>query len=139
MQVSFSTFSSVSPGKHVSFSSIIGPCMFFPLFPFHLPPIFHPRNLTLKGFCPISNSRGCNSDCVLDFKRVLSRLTKNKILLFNSFSSVFFMFGYIGYWIFMPKYMETQFRQSASTSSLITGKRVAYSQQDTAGSLEAVA
>jgi Organic Anion Transporter Polypeptide (OATP) family. len=57
---------------------------------------------------------------------VLRRLAKNKILLFNSFSAVFFMFGYIGYWIFMPKYMETQFRQSASTSSLITGKHTAY-------------
>ncbi|KAJ9590577.1 hypothetical protein L9F63_016346 [Diploptera punctata] len=31
------------------------------------------------------------------------------------------MFGVIGYWIFMPKYMETQFRQSASKASLITG------------------
>lgn len=56
-----------------------------------------------------------------DFKMVLSRLTKNKVLLFNSFSTVFFVFGYIGSWTFMPKYMETQFRQSASTSSLITG------------------
>ncbi|XP_069675275.1 solute carrier organic anion transporter family member 74D-like [Periplaneta americana] len=56
-----------------------------------------------------------------DFKMVLTRLAKNKVLLFNSFSSVFFMFGFIGYWTFMPKYMETQFRQSASKSSLITG------------------
>ena len=52
---------------------------------------------------------------------VVRRLSKNKVLLFNSFSTVFFMFGYIGYWIFMPKYMETQFRQSAATSSLVTG------------------
>jgi len=58
---------------------------------------------------------------------VLRRLMKNKVLLFNSFSSVFFMFGYIGYWIFMPKYIETQFRQSAATSSLITGKHTDYS------------
>jgi len=58
---------------------------------------------------------------------VLRRLTKNKVLLLNSFSSVFFMFGNIGYWLFMPKYMETQFRQSAATSSLITGKHTAYS------------
>ncbi|KDR21873.1 solute carrier organic anion transporter family member 4C1-like isoform X2 [Zootermopsis nevadensis] len=56
-----------------------------------------------------------------DFKMVLRRLTKNKVLLFNSFSSVFYMFGLTGYWTFMPKYMETQFRQSASRSSLLTG------------------
>lgn len=52
---------------------------------------------------------------------VLSRMMKNKILLFNSFSSVFYAIGLTGYWIFMPKYIETQFRQSASKSSLITG------------------
>jgi hypothetical protein len=58
---------------------------------------------------------------------VLRRLAKNKVLLFNSLSSVFFMFAYGGYWIFMPKYVETQFRQSAAASSLITGKHTDYS------------
>jgi hypothetical protein len=59
---------------------------------------------------------------VLDFKVALRRLVKNKILVFNSLSTVFFMCGLTGYWTFMPKYMETQFRQSASRSSLITGR-----------------
>ncbi|PSN38991.1 hypothetical protein C0J52_25495 [Blattella germanica] len=67
------------------------------------------------------NVGGTSARSFADFKLVLSRLAKNKVLLFNSFSSVFFMFGFIGYWTFMPKYMETQFRQSASRSSLITG------------------
>ena len=88
---------------------------------------FCSQNLTLKVFGPISSSRSCISNCVSDFKMVVRRLTKNKVLLFNSFSSVCFMFGYIGYWTFMPKYVETQFRQSAATASLITGKHTAYS------------
>ncbi|KAL1132404.1 hypothetical protein AAG570_010359 [Ranatra chinensis] len=58
---------------------------------------------------------------VADFIATMKRLVNNKILMFNSFSSTFYTFGMIGYWIFMPKYMETQFRQSASTASLVTG------------------
>ncbi|XP_046981251.1 solute carrier organic anion transporter family member 74D-like [Schistocerca americana] len=56
-----------------------------------------------------------------DFRCAFSRLIHNPVLLFNTFSGVCFMFGVIGYWIFMPKYMETQFRQSAATASLISG------------------
>jgi Organic Anion Transporter Polypeptide (OATP) family. len=57
-----------------------------------------------------------------DFKMAVIRLTKNKILVYNSLSFVCFACGLIGYWTFMPKYMETQFRQSASSASLITGR-----------------
>ncbi|XP_069675274.1 solute carrier organic anion transporter family member 74D-like isoform X2 [Periplaneta americana] len=56
-----------------------------------------------------------------DFKQVVYRLTRNKVLVCNSMSSVLYLFAFIGYWIFMPKYLETQFRQSASKSSFITG------------------
>jgi hypothetical protein len=83
--------------------------------------IQQPRRWFSEHLSPCSKlySHMCNS--LIDFKMVLNRLAKNKVLLFNSFSSVFYMFGFIGYWTFMPKYMETQFRQSASKSSLITG------------------
>ncbi|KAF4523689.1 hypothetical protein B566_EDAN006060 [Ephemera danica] len=56
-----------------------------------------------------------------DFKTTVKRLATNKILICNIISSVFFMFGLMGQWVFMPKYMETQFRQSASNASLISG------------------
>ncbi|XP_049940041.1 solute carrier organic anion transporter family member 74D-like [Schistocerca serialis cubense] len=56
-----------------------------------------------------------------DFRQAVLRLLRNKVLMLNTISSVCFMFGYVGYWTFMPKYMETQFRQSASRASLITG------------------
>lgn len=32
------------------------------------------------------------------------------------------MTGYTPYWIFMPKYLEIIYKQSASTANLITGK-----------------
>ncbi|XP_059481796.1 solute carrier organic anion transporter family member 74D-like isoform X2 [Neocloeon triangulifer] len=56
-----------------------------------------------------------------DFKAAILRLMKNKVLFCNNMSSVFFAFGLIGQWSFMPKYMETQFHQSASTASFISG------------------
>lgn len=46
---------------------------------------------------------------------------KNPTLMMNNFAAVFYFLGYMPYWIFLPKYIETQYRQSASASSLITG------------------
>jgi hypothetical protein len=41
--------------------------------------------------------------------------------LFGSASNSFFVLGLIGYWTFMPKYMETQFRQTAAKSNFASG------------------
>jgi Organic Anion Transporter Polypeptide (OATP) family len=49
------------------------------------------------------------------------RLLKNKVLVCNSISSVCFTFGFLGQWIFLPKYMETQFHKSPSEVSFISG------------------
>lgn len=46
------------------------------------------------------------------FKRVLT----NKIFMLNNIAGVFYYFGYLPYWMFSPKYIESQYRQSASTS-----------------------
>lgn len=51
----------------------------------------------------------------------IKRLVRNKILMLNVFTSVFYFFGYMAYWIFLPKYIEIQYRQSASIASLMTG------------------
>ncbi|XP_055623979.1 solute carrier organic anion transporter family member 74D-like [Toxorhynchites rutilus septentrionalis] len=56
-----------------------------------------------------------------DMIKTFKRLLKNKILMLNNIASVFYFFGYMPYWIFTPKYIETQYKQSASTSSLVTG------------------
>ncbi|XP_050324330.1 solute carrier organic anion transporter family member 74D-like [Bactrocera neohumeralis] len=56
-------------------------------------------------------------DMVVTFKR----LAMNKTLICNNISSIFYYFGYTPYWIFTPKYIEVQYRQSAATSSMVTG------------------
>lgn len=56
-----------------------------------------------------------------DMLNTFKRLMTNVILMCNNIAAVFYFMGYMPYWIFMPKYIETQFKQSASASSLITG------------------
>ena len=57
-----------------------------------------------------------------DFPSALKRLLANKILWLNNFSSVFYIFALIGYITFLPKYIETQFEQSASRAGMVNGK-----------------
>jgi hypothetical protein len=59
---------------------------------------------------------------VSDMMRTFWRLIINPTLMCNNLASVFYFMGYMPYWVFMAKYIETQYRQSASTSSLVTGK-----------------
>ncbi|XP_075211114.1 solute carrier organic anion transporter family member 74D-like [Lycorma delicatula] len=56
-----------------------------------------------------------------DFVETLRRLLNNKLLILNMLSTLFYMFGMVGYWTFLPKYMESQFQQSASRANLVTG------------------
>uniref|UniRef100_A0A1B6CBJ9 Solute carrier organic anion transporter family member n=1 Tax=Clastoptera arizonana TaxID=38151 RepID=A0A1B6CBJ9_9HEMI len=58
---------------------------------------------------------------IKDFNDAVKRLISNRILMFNVMSSVFYIFGLMAYWTFMPKYIETQFRTTSSEASLITG------------------
>ncbi|KRT79827.1 membrane transporter [Oryctes borbonicus] len=74
--------------------------------------IFHASSLKQETETPISFK-----DMIKTFKR----LTGNPTLMLNNFAAVFYFLGYMPYWIFLPKYIETQYRQSASASSLITG------------------
>lgn len=37
------------------------------------------------------------------------------------FSSIFCIFGYNPFWIYLPKYIEVQYNQTASTASFVTG------------------
>lgn len=51
-------------------------------------------------------------DMITTFRKFL----KNKIVVFNISANIFYFFGYLPYWIFAAKYIEIQYRQSASTS-----------------------
>ncbi|KAJ8984527.1 hypothetical protein NQ317_010998 [Molorchus minor] len=56
-----------------------------------------------------------------DMMKTFRRIVQNPTLMLNNFAAVFYFLGYMPYWIFLPKYIETQYRQSASASNLITG------------------
>ncbi|XP_044742065.1 solute carrier organic anion transporter family member 74D [Chrysoperla carnea] len=53
--------------------------------------------------------------------RTFKRLLTNKTFMCNNMASVFYCLGFMPYWIFLPKYIETQYKQTASVSSLTTG------------------
>ncbi|KAK9505167.1 hypothetical protein O3M35_009278 [Rhynocoris fuscipes] len=56
-----------------------------------------------------------------DMIKTFKRLVKNQTLMCNNFAAIFYFLGYMPYWIFMPKYIEIMYKQSASSASLITG------------------
>lgn len=56
---------------------------------------------------------------ILDMFVTFKRLLFNATLMFNNISSLFYFFGYLPYWTFTPKYIETQYRQSASVSRFL--------------------
>lgn len=57
------------------------------------------------------------SEMANSFKRLFTNVT----YMCNNFAAVFYIIGYMPYWIYMPKYIENQYRKSAATSSLVTG------------------
>ncbi|XP_015609202.1 solute carrier organic anion transporter family member 2A1 [Cephus cinctus] len=74
-------------------------------------------NSSFKGENPEPELPASLSDMFTTFKRLLANTT----LMCNNLATVFYFMGSMPYWIFMPKYIETQYKQSASVSSLITG------------------
>jgi len=56
-----------------------------------------------------------------NFKDSFMRLLTNKLYIWNFFSSIFVVFAFMGFGTFMPKYIEFQFRQTGSRSSIYAG------------------
>ncbi|KAH8290809.1 hypothetical protein KR054_006054 [Drosophila jambulina] len=56
-----------------------------------------------------------------DMIQTVRKLTKNKVYVYNTMASIMYFFGYMAYWIFTPKYIETQYRQSAAMATMATG------------------
>ena len=51
------------------------------------------------------------------FKEAFKRLLTNKVFMYNFGSSLFYVFAFMGFGTFMPKYMEYTFRMKASTTA----------------------
>ncbi|KFM75768.1 Solute carrier organic anion transporter family member 5A1, partial [Stegodyphus mimosarum] len=58
---------------------------------------------------------------IKDFPKAVKRLMKNPILVCHVISITFQVNGFAGYFVFMPKFMEAQYQQSASDASLFSG------------------
>ncbi|XP_053675033.1 solute carrier organic anion transporter family member 74D [Anopheles nili] len=56
-----------------------------------------------------------------DFPMALMRLLKNKLLMFNILSGIFYILGSSGYITFLSKYIEVQFHKSTANATVITG------------------
>ncbi|KAH8234036.1 hypothetical protein KR032_011389 [Drosophila birchii] len=56
-----------------------------------------------------------------DFPRALMRLLRNKLLIFNITSGVFYILGASGFMTFLTKYMEVQFHKNAQSATVIVG------------------
>ncbi|XP_055920928.1 solute carrier organic anion transporter family member 74D [Eupeodes corollae] len=56
-----------------------------------------------------------------DFPKALMRLLRNKLLIFNIISGIFYLLGASGYMTFLTKYMEVQFHRSAQSATIIVG------------------
>ncbi|CAB4060811.1 unnamed protein product [Lepeophtheirus salmonis] len=54
-------------------------------------------------------------------KSLVSRLLKNKIYIFNLCSNIAFLFGFMGFITFLPKFIKFNFRKSSSSSGLAGG------------------
>ena len=95
------------------------------LFPKTLPRAAARKVLALERNKSATNVKGDQEPelpaSISDMLRTFKRLLTNTTLMCNNLATVFYFMGYMPYWIFMPKYIETQYKQSASVSSLITG------------------
>ncbi|XP_067623992.1 solute carrier organic anion transporter family member 74D [Eurosta solidaginis] len=56
-----------------------------------------------------------------DFPTALMRLLRNKLLIYNIISGVFYILGAAGYMTFLSKYMEVQFHRSAQSATVVVG------------------
>lgn len=51
----------------------------------------------------------------------LKRLMSNRLYIYIQMSNIFAVFGFNPFWVYLPKYIEIQYKKSASTASLVTG------------------
>ncbi|XP_071040467.1 solute carrier organic anion transporter family member 74D isoform X2 [Parasteatoda tepidariorum] len=98
---------------------IIGICMFFVMLPVWL----YPRRFP-GGKEPESHRKKSfksMTDYLKDMKNILFRFYKNPLLMCNQLGAIMRINGIEGYYILMPKYLEMQFKQTASMANLLSG------------------
>lgn len=89
------------------------------LFPKELPRA-HVRRLIADERKNVEEMREDEPASIKDMFTTMRRLLKNKTFMVNNIGSCFYFFGMMPYWVFTPKYIETQYKQSASTAKYVT-------------------
>lgn len=56
-----------------------------------------------------------------NFPAALMRLLRNKILMYNNLSSIFYILGSSGTMTYISKYMEVQFNRNSADATIVTG------------------
>ncbi|XP_068150906.1 solute carrier organic anion transporter family member 74D [Drosophila tropicalis] len=71
----------------------------------------------------IGAGAGANSELpkLKDFPKALMRLLRNKLLLFNIISGVFYILGASGFMTFLTKYMEVVFHKNSQSATIVVG------------------
>lgn len=69
----------------------------------------------------ISKSRTSAPPQLRDFPAAVMRLLRNKLLMYNILSGIFYILGSSGTITFLSKYMEVQFNKNASEATIVTG------------------
>ncbi|XP_015911105.1 solute carrier organic anion transporter family member 74D isoform X1 [Parasteatoda tepidariorum] len=87
------------------------------LFPRELPARFRSEKKNVKK----EDSKEADMPKLKDFPKSVKKLMKNPILVCHVISITFQVNGFAGYFVFMPKFMESQYHQSASDASLFSG------------------
>ncbi|XP_014246664.1 solute carrier organic anion transporter family member 4C1 isoform X2 [Cimex lectularius] len=95
------------------------------LFPKHLPPsknkVDDKMNVKKKSETPLSEKE---APSFKEFPTALKRLLKNKLLVINIFSGVFYILGSSAYITYLARYIEVQFEKSATNATIVLGPAV---------------
>ncbi|XP_034102050.1 solute carrier organic anion transporter family member 74D-like [Drosophila albomicans] len=90
------------------------------LFPRELPSAKARRLKQAKTDEPDPNDKH-KAHSVSDMWKSVKGLAANKVYVYNMAASIVYFFGYNVYWTFSQKYIEMQYRQSASVASMASG------------------
>lgn len=83
---------------------------------------FPKRLSTCRVLAPSVKKRERKNPSLRDFPKAIKRLLNNDILMFRTASSVLHILPIAGLYTFLPKYLESQFRQTAHTANMVSGE-----------------
>ncbi|XP_075153050.1 organic anion transporting polypeptide 33Ea [Haematobia irritans] len=99
----------------------------------HVPHVLRREELKMDECLPLGRSFSSNTNLnapvldkpefpqLKDFPRALMRLLRNKLLMFNITSGIFYILGASAIMTFLTKYMEVQFHENSQSATIVVG------------------